>query len=111
VVYSAEGPDDPDVARGHNRTAIGETLAEVAAETLRLAARRPDRLLVAGGDTSGTVVSRLSIDALEMVAPLVRGSPILRATTAESRLDGLELVLKGGQIGGDDYFTRVKAGR
>jgi uncharacterized protein YgbK (DUF1537 family) len=50
-------------------------------------------------------------DALEMVPPLVPGAPLCRALAPGRDLDGRELVLKGGQIGGPDSFLNARDGR
>jgi uncharacterized protein YgbK (DUF1537 family) len=81
---------------------IGQRLGEVAAGIVKTAGVR--RCLVAGGDTSGAVVNALGIQSLEMSATLVRGAPLCQADT------GLELVLKGGQIGPPDLFIRAAHG-
>ncbi|MCY7417386.1 MAG: four-carbon acid sugar kinase family protein, partial [Chloroflexi bacterium] len=107
VVFSALGPaecDDATIAAG-----VGEALAEVGA---RIVARaRPPRLVVAGGDTSGRVATRLSIDSLRFLAPIAPGAPLCRARSRDPRTDGLEVCLKGGQIGGASYFEQVRMGR
>ena len=51
-----------------------------------------------------------SIDALEAFAPLAKGSPICRTHASEPRFDGIEMVLKGGQVGGPDFFVAAKRG-
>ena len=53
----------------------------------------------------------LSIEALEMVAPLVAGAPLCRVLAPGHDLDGREVVLKGGQMGGPSFFSQVRAGR
>ena len=87
---------------------LGTTLGHV----LRLAVgRRPvNRVVVAGGDTSGRVAQALGITSLEMIAPLTRGAPLCRARSTNKAIDGLEVVFKGGQIGPPDFFARVRNG-
>ncbi|CAN5713915.1 hypothetical protein BH23PLA1_BH23PLA1_40740 [soil metagenome] len=68
------------------------------------------RAVVAGGDTSGHATSRLGIDALEFLMPMAPGSPLCRASSRRSGLDGLEIVLKGGQVGQVDFFGQVLEG-
>jgi uncharacterized protein YgbK (DUF1537 family) len=69
------------------------------------------RLLFAGGDTSSHGVAQLGIDALTWAAPIGRGAPLGRAHAADPAIDGLELVLKGGQMGSDGFFEAVRQGR
>jgi uncharacterized protein YgbK (DUF1537 family) len=81
---------------------IGRRLGEV---TRGIVDRSPiQRCLIAGGDTSGAIVQALGVKSLQMVATLVRGAPVCRADT------GLELILKGGQIGPPDLFARAANG-
>jgi uncharacterized protein YgbK (DUF1537 family) len=121
IVHSAEGPDDPDVigfdaiARDAGLTRqqaarnVGGALAEVMR---RLLERVPlSRVVVAGGDSSGEVASTLGIDALSVAAGLAPGAPLCRAWSKSAQRDGLEIVLKGGQIGGASFFGLVKEGR
>lgn len=65
------------------------------------------RLVVAGGDTSGYVAKALGIRALRLVRRLAPGSPLCSAVSDDPRIDGMELCLKGGQIGAPDYFVRI----
>jgi uncharacterized protein YgbK (DUF1537 family) len=68
------------------------------------------RLVIAGGDTSGAIARHLRIASLRMVAPLVRGAPVVMASAPGSPADGLELVFKGGQVGSKDFFIRAFQG-
>lgn len=56
-------------------------------------------------------MKHLGISALEMIAPLTPGAPLCRVLAPGHRLDGREVVLKGGQMGGPDFFLQAKAGR
>jgi uncharacterized protein YgbK (DUF1537 family) len=62
------------------------------------------RVVVAGGDTSSYAARELGISALTFAAPLARGAPLCRAHGWPGEL---ELVLKGGQIGSEDFFGEV----
>jgi uncharacterized protein YgbK (DUF1537 family) len=122
LVFSAEGPDDAAVrgfeasaaaaglTRGEAAEVVGQTLAEVMR---RLLDRQPAlrRIVVAGGDSSGAVAGALDIAALQVLAGLVPGAPLCRAASANPARDGLELVLKGGQMGGPSFFGLVRQGR
>ncbi len=68
------------------------------------------RILIAGGDTATHSVKQLGLDALTFAAPLVAGVPLCRGS-AQSEIDGLELALKGGQMGPNDFFASVRDGR
>lgn len=125
VAHSSTGPADPREAmvaahfarRGHSaeagRIRGGRALASASAALLAgVLARVPiERFVVAGGDTSSAAVQGLGIDALEVVAPLFPGAPLCRALAQGRPLHGTELVLKGGQMGGPDFFLQARAGR
>lgn len=121
LVYTARGPDDPAI------TALTMALAESGAEPTAVHARigsglgalvRQARLAVglkraifSGGDTSGHAMLALGAEALVPVAPLANGVPLLQVRSSEAAFDGLELALKGGQMGEADLFVRAAAGR
>ena len=71
---------------------------------------RLKRVVFAGGDTSSHGVTQLGIDALTLAAPIEPGVPLVRASATDPLIDGLELALKGGQMGGDDFFETVRNG-
>lgn len=95
-------------SRDASREVIGAALAKVTRDVLLRSGVR--RLLVAGGDTSGQIADKLQIRSLEMIAPIVRGAPLCRARSKLPDVDGIEVVFKGGQIGGDDFFGVVQRG-
>lgn len=120
LVYSAMGPDDEAVtgfdalvqSRGLARTdaaqAIGDALAEVMKQLLDRS--EVNRVVVAGGDSAGAVASHLGVQALTVVAGLRPGAPLCRAWSDDARRDGLELVLKGGQMGTPAFYGEVLSG-
>lgn len=67
------------------------------------------RVGVAGGDTSSLAVQSLDIWALSFVRVLSPGVSLCRAHSDDPALDGLELMLKGGQMGAVDIFERLLA--
>jgi uncharacterized protein YgbK (DUF1537 family) len=120
VVFTARGPDDPSVVRLAEARArigldaeaanmrIGSALGRILARTIRSTAVR--RAVISGGDTSGHASRQLGLFALTALAPTIPGAAILRAWSDDPAFDGLELALKGGQMGGEDYFGRVRDG-
>jgi uncharacterized protein YgbK (DUF1537 family) len=122
LVHSAEGPDDPAVF-GFDATAraagctrvdaaarVGDGLAQVMQRLLdRVPALR--RIVVAGGDSAGAVASALDIAALGVDAGLAPGAPLCRAWSDRPARDGLQVVLKGGQMGSVAFFGAVREGR
>jgi uncharacterized protein YgbK (DUF1537 family) len=77
----------------------------------RVLARVPlQRVAVAGGDSSGEVAQALGIDALTVIAGLAPGAPLCRAWSEDPARNGLEIVLKGGQVGRESFFGDVREG-
>jgi 3-oxoisoapionate kinase len=107
IIYSALGPLPAAAQPG------GEALGRRAGALLRrlLTATGVRRVVLAGGDTSSHAVGELGIHALTWAASLEPGAPLCRAHAQAPELDGLQLVLKGGQVGGDDFFERVRLWR
>ena len=121
LVHSAAGPDDPAVAAF--KTAV--QTSGVAAETVNdrigeglgqildrvIDATKLPRVVISGGDTSGRAASLLGIDALTAIAPLAPGAPLCRAHAQRADRDGLEIALKGGQVGAADFFVKARNGQ
>jgi len=106
ILYTALGPRD---CGGSLR---GEQLGCYLGEMLRdlLGRTGVRRVLVAGGDTSTHAVRQLGVEALTFGALTTPGAPLCRCHAKETTVDKLELVLKGGQVGPEDYFERVRKG-
>jgi uncharacterized protein YgbK (DUF1537 family) len=84
-------------ATGH---AIEQAMADIAEALVRAGVQR---LVVAGGETSGAVVDRLQIPGFLVGAEIATGVPVLRAVGAS---DGaMLLALKSGNFGGPDFFA------
>jgi 3-oxoisoapionate kinase len=121
IVFSAEGPDDPSVtgfggiaaAAGLARVDAARRVGLALAEVMRRILDQVDvrRVVVAGGDSSGEVAGALGIDALTVAAGLAPGAPLCRAWSKQPRRDGLEIVLKGGQMGDAAFFGLVRDGK
>ncbi len=117
MVYTAEGPDDPAVAAlkqavtGQDKSLanqkIGEALGLILQQTLAHSGVR--RAVVSGGDTSGHATRQLGIYALTALAPTIPDAALFQAH-AEGPMDGLQLALKGGQMGSHDYFGWIRSG-
>ena len=113
VLYTALGPsadrggelDSSSGARHRLGRALGRIQSELVART------GLTRAVVAGGDTSSHALGEMGISALTLKMPLPQtpGSPLCIAHGGAA--DGLQIALKGGQVGGDDYFSMIKAGK
>ncbi|MGX5853458.1 four-carbon acid sugar kinase family protein [Dyadobacter jiangsuensis] len=86
----------------------GKALGSIARRVI--ATVRIQRIVIAGGDTSGVVARTLGIKAVEMIAPLSPGAPLCRAFAPNSPADRLEVNFKGGQVGSEAYFEDVGRG-
>jgi uncharacterized protein YgbK (DUF1537 family) len=120
LVHSAAGPDDPSVASLKSAIAstgasaeevnerIGTSLGSILDQILTKSGLT--RAVISGGDTSGRAASMLGIDALTAIARLAPGAPLCRAHAARLDRDGLEIALKGGQVGAPNFFVAAKQG-
>lgn len=86
---------------------IGESLGRILDATLR--ATRVRRAVISGGDTSGHGMRQLGLSALVAVAPTIPGAALCQAFGSGPH-DGLEIALKGGQMGSEDYFGWIRDG-
>jgi len=113
VVYSALGRDGGFVeTRGAEAIGFNRNLGEQLGEILRVLVTQEKltRALVAGGDTSSHAARQLGLSALTLATPIAPGSPRCRGHAPGGALDGLEIALKGGQVGGVTYFRQVLDG-
>jgi uncharacterized protein YgbK (DUF1537 family) len=88
---------------------LGRSLGRIAREIAAQGLYR--RLVISGGDTSSYAAREMGIVSVEMIAPLVVGAPLCKATAPDSPIDGLEVNLKGGQVGAENYFEVLKTGK
>ncbi len=114
VVYSASGPDDPSLGATRARMPAGESTARSLGKAMgrmtRILLERHAvrRVVIAGGDTSSYAMQEIGLEALEMQAELAPGAPLCRGHSRDGRIDGLEIALKGGQMGKVDYFGQAR---
>lgn len=106
VIHSAVGPLNTSQTPAGDR--LGKALGRIARTVIGEGRLR--RVLFAGGDTSSHGVAQLGVDALTWAAPLESGAPLVRCHSADASVDGLQMVLKGGQIGSEDFFELVRLG-
>ena len=77
------------------------TLAGVAEALVKFGVRR---LIVAGGETAGAVVTRLQVRSLRIGAEIDPGVPW---TYAEGGGEPMLLALKSGNFGAPDFFIKA----
>ncbi len=125
ILHTARGPDDPRIettldalrARGWSTERARQEGGRLLGQRLGLVVRsimqqRPlRRLLLSGGDTSSQVTQALAPAGLVVAARLTRGAPLCRfVAPGEPWLDGVEVALKGGQMGDANFFETARAG-
>ena len=114
VVYSASGPDDPSLSATRAHVPAGESTARSLGKAMGLMTRTllgrsaVRRVVIAGGDTSSYAMQEIGLEALEMQAEIAPGAPLCRGHSRDARIDGLEIALKGGQMGKVDYFGQAR---
>ena len=92
--------------------ADGRDLARAGGALLaRVLARVPLRRVgIAGGDTSSHAVQALDAWGLSYEADIGAGAALCRLHSDVPSLDGMEIMLKGGQMGTADVFDRLVHG-
>ena len=105
LAYSSQSPDSVKLLQErHGRGRVAETLdALFAATAAKLVRSGVRRIVVAGGETSGAVVSGLNLDVLKVGSEIDPGVPVL---TSEGPVP-VALALKSGNFGARDFFTKA----
>jgi uncharacterized protein YgbK (DUF1537 family) len=100
----------PDSAPGHavDSRALAQASGELLARVLKAVPLR--RLGIAGGDTSSHAVQALNAWGLSYAAQLAPGVALCRLHSDEASLDGMEIMLKGGQMGSENLFETLLHG-
>ena len=109
IVIAASAPPDKVAALQQKlgRDAAGALVEDALAMISEdLVARGVRRLVVAGGETSGAVVSRLGVRSLRIGGEIDPGVPW---TYAEGGTAPLHLALKSGNFGAPDFFLKAFA--
>jgi len=107
LIFSTASPEavvavQSKLGREHAGALVEETLSQIAKG---LVARGVRRIVVAGGETSGAVVSALGVEGLQIGAEIDPGVP-WTASLGEPRL---ALALKSGNFGTTDFFLKAFA--
>ena len=120
LICTARGPDDEAVPRFREwqsgarqsssalNQSVGEGLGEILLRLVQNGQLR--RAVISGGDTSGHALRKLGPYALTALRPTVPGAALCRAHAENTVVDGLQLALKGGQMGTEDYFCWIRSG-
>ncbi|WNV08230.1 3-oxo-tetronate kinase [Tardiphaga sp. 709] len=104
LIASSSTPDQVTaLQKRHGRDAAGHAIEQAMADLAEgLVRAGVQRLVVAGGETSGAVVDRLGIPGFLVGAEIAAGVPVLRAVGAAERQ--MLLALKSGNFGGPAFF-------
>lgn len=106
VLYTALG------ASTRNTQLHGDEIGARLGLLLREIVRRGGvkRVIIAGGDTASHAMRQLDLYALTFLSSIEPGAPLCQGHSAEAAMHGIELVLKGGQVGSEEFFERVRQG-
>ena len=101
--------DDPDAVRAvqdrHGRARPAEAVERLFGALARaLVARGARRIVSAGGETSGAVVTALGARVLEIGPAIDPGVPAVSTEVDGTRLG---LALKSGNFGAEDFFRKA----
>lgn len=104
LLYSSADPEIVKAAQNKfglekSATAFEHFFAQFAAEFLRAGG---ERIVVAGGETSGAVVEGLQAHALEIGPEIAPGVPALKVVGKDAAI-----ALKSGNFGQPDFFSRA----
>lgn len=124
ILHTTRGPADPRIeatiallisrgtsreeAKHHGGRLLGMRLGLIVNTVLLTTPLQ--RLVLSGGDTASQITRVLAPDALEIEARLAPGAPLCRVISEQPHLRGLQIALKGGQMGDASYFVKVQQG-
>jgi len=105
LVYSSADPNKVQKLQAEFGTGtVAEKIESLFANlALQLVAEGYKRIVVAGGETSGAVVSALNVGAFDIGTEIDPGVPVL-STKGDNPI---AMALKSGNFGAADFFTRA----
>ena len=109
AVTADEHPHATTDARAISSRAVAVGCARLVREVL--SRTKVGRLGIAGGDTSSHVALNSGAWALSWIGNLAEGVPMCRLHADDAAIDGLEVMLKGGQMGPPEVFEQLVRGR
>ena len=105
LVYSSDTPEAVRTAQTAGREKVAETLERATANLAVKAVQHGfTRIVVAGGETSGAVTKALGFDSFFIGESVAPGVPVM----IPRKQPELRLVLKSGNFGQPDFFTRAQ---
>lgn len=109
-VLAYTGPTDGKATHITSAANVAQASADLVARVVQAQTDHGTplrRIGIAGGDTSSHAVQALQLWGLSYKATLCPGVTLSRAHSPNPARHGLELMLKGGQMGGTDLFARL----
>lgn len=104
LVYSSDTPENVRKAQSIGVEKVSEMLEQTTAYLAKNAEKSgANRIIVAGGETSGAVTQTLGYDSYLVGESIAPGVPIM--VPIENK--NLRLVLKSGNFGQEDFFLRA----
>lgn len=104
LVYSSDRPENVKEAQKVGKEKVSSLLEESTAYIAKQAEQSGfNRIIVAGGETSGAVTQTLNYDAYIVGDSIAPGVPIMIPMQNEN----IRLILKSGNFGQKDFFTRA----
>lgn len=105
LIHASAAPAEVEAAQAkYGRERAGGMIERIMGELARrLTSCGFNRLVVAGGETSGAVVSALGVKSLRIGPEIARGVPWTEAIGGRE----LALALKSGNFGGPDFFREA----
>ena len=112
-VLAYTGPTDGTAANTSSAAQVAHASAALVARVVQAQTDHGTplrRVGIAGGDTSSHAVQALQLWGLSYQSTICPGVTLSRAHSPDPARNGLELMLKGGQMGGVDLFERLLGG-
>ncbi|NMB43649.1 MAG: four-carbon acid sugar kinase family protein [Clostridiales bacterium] len=104
LIYSSASPDEVKKNQEAGRERVASLLENTTALIAKRAAKNGfNRIIVAGGETSGAVTKSLGFDAYIIGESVAPGVPIMVPLNNRD----FRLVLKSGNFGQEDFFIRA----
>ena len=110
LAYTGPAGGLPTPAAVADSAAIAQASADLVARVVQAQAdcgKPLRRIGIAGGDTSSHAVQALGLWGLSYQTTICPGVTLSRAHSPDPARNGLELMLKGGQMGEADLFERL----
>lgn len=120
LICTAQGPQDPSIPKLYEAiqqsrqkpedvnerigVGLGQILRQLVVDTTL------SRVVIAGGDSSSHGAQQLGLYAVTARSLVAPGAALLVGHSEIQETDGLEISLKGGQMGPEDYFVKMRDG-